>query len=264
MPTKTSISFAVVVPMYNEAQGAEKCVRAICAALDSFTYRTALIVIDDGSYDETRNILARLQPEHSRLIVVTHEQNSGYGSALRTGARRAADMSFDYVLFMDSDLTNDPRYLPLFVAKMQQDYDVIKASRYVSGGGVVGVPAWRTAISIAGNRIASILYGLSLHDCTNGFRAVKIDILRQMHLHERGFAIIMEELYQAKFLAKTFCEVPYTLTARTQIARPSSFIYRPQIFYSYLKYAVKSFFNRAPSEMHSNRSVDIHFYRGGR
>ena len=244
---ETDVSFAVVIPVYNEEQGAEKCVRTVCAALDSFVNRTALIVVNDGSSDGTGDILTRLKPEYSRLTVVTHEQNSGYGSALKTGARQAAEMGFDYVLFMDSDLTNDPKYLPLFVAKMQEGYDVIKASRYVRGGAVTGVPAWRVLISVVGNRVASALYGLPISDCTNGFRAVKTKILQQMQLHENGFAIIMEELYQAKFLAKTFCEVPYTLMTRTaESVRPSSFLYRPRVFFDYLKYAVKSFLNQAP------------------
>jgi glycosyltransferase involved in cell wall biosynthesis len=232
--------------MYNEETGAEKCVRTVCKVLDELPYRTALIVVNDASRDRTGEILFRLAPEFRRLIILTHSQNRGYGGGLKTGARRAAEMGFDYVLFMDSDLTNDPKYLPLFIERMLVGYDVIKASRYTRGGGVVGVPVWKVFISVIGNRVASLLYGLPMRDCTNGFRAVRTAVLKQMQLQENGFVIIMEELYQAKFLDSTFCEVPCTLTARAKGDKPSSFFYRPKVFYDYLKYAAMSFLNRAP------------------
>lgn len=246
-----NVTFAIVIPMYNEEQGAEKCVCAVCAALNLLPNQTRLIIVNDGSRDGTRDILTRLESEYSRLTVVTHAHNRGYGSALKTGTDQAARLGFDYVLFMDSDLTNDPKYLTRFVPKMQEGYDVIKASRYIKGGTMVGVPPWRVFISVVGNRVASALYGLSLNDCTNGFRAIRTGILQQMQLHENGFVIIMEELYQAKFLAKTFCEIPYTLTARTGTIRPSSFAYRPRVFYDYLKYVLKSFLNQPPRHIRS-------------
>lgn len=248
---KTTVNFAVVIPMYNEELGVEKCVRTVCQALDSLTNQTALIAVNDGSHDQTGIILSQLEKEYSRLIVITHEKNQGYGCGLKTGMRQAAELKFDYVLFMDSDLTNDPKYLPRFVERMEQGFDVIKASRYIKGGAVVGVPAWRRIISIVGNQIARLLYGLPINDCTNGFRALKTSLLQQMNLQESGFAIIMEELYQAKFLAKTFCEVPYTLTDRSAAIRPSSFIYRPKVFYNYLKYPIKSFLNHPLAHIQS-------------
>lgn len=183
------------------------------------------------------------------MIAVSHDRNRGYGRALRTGTQRASEMDFEYVLFMDSDLTNDPRYLPAFASRMAEGYDIIKASRYVSGGAVLGVPRWRRAISIAGNRVASRLYGLGIRDCTNGFRAGRTAILRQMHLRENGFAIIMEELYQARFLARRFCEIPNTLTARTDALRPSSFAYGPLLILDYLKYPLKAALGWRPRDL---------------
>ena len=56
-----------------------------------------------------------------------------------------------------------------------------------------GVPFSRWVISAVGNRIARVLFGLPIHDCTNGFRAVKVSLLKQMELRERRFPVIMEE-----------------------------------------------------------------------
>jgi dolichol-phosphate mannosyltransferase len=243
------LSFCVVIPMYNEEAGAEKCVRTVCSALDALPYRTALVVVNDASYDRTGEILARLAPEYSRMTVLTHERNMGYGGGLKTGARHAVEMGFDYVLFMDSDLTNDPKYIPLFIEKMLTGYDLIKASRYITGGGVAGVPRWRVLISVIGNRVAGWLYGLPIRDCTNGFRAIRLSVFSQMKLLENRFSIIMEELYWAKMMGCSVTDVPNTLTDRSAEQRPTSFSYRPSTFYRYLKYPVQAFLRVKPRQL---------------
>lgn len=247
------MSFAVIIPMFNEEGGAEPCVRRVCEELSRVPQRNVLIVINDGSRDRTWKVLQSIAPEIEGLILINHPQNRGYGAALKTGIQKAGDEGFDYVLFMDSDLTNDPTDIPKFVEKMEEGFDVIKASRYTKGGGVHGVPTRRIIISRIGNYFARFLYGLPIHDCTNGFRAVRTHILTQMRLRENGFAIIMEELFQAKFLAQRFCEVPYILTARGKNSKASSFAYSPRICYNYLKYAFKSFLNQAPK--HISQSI---------
>lgn len=239
-------NFAVVIPMYNEQTGAEDCIRRVCQALSTISERSKLLVVDDGSADATGAILDRLAPSFTNLQVIHHPRNCGYGAALRTGAAAASAASFDYVLFMDSDLTNDPADLPKFVAKMQSGFDVIKATRYSGGGGVSGVPFYRVAISALGNRLARLLFRLPLHDCTNGFRAIRTSLLARMRLTENRFPLIMEELYWSKFIAQSFAEVPVTLTHRKQGLRPTSFVYHPRAFYDYLKYPILGFLRIKP------------------
>jgi glycosyltransferase involved in cell wall biosynthesis len=232
--------------MFNEAEGCEECVRRVSAALDDLRHRSALVVVDDGSRDETALLLRRLRADLPRLVVVAHPENRGYGAALRTGVEEAARGGYDYVLFMDSDLTNDPRCIPEFVARMEEGYDVIKASRYVKGGGAVGVPAWKRVISWLGNQVARRLLGVPVRDCTNGFRALRTSILTEMTLLEPRFPVIMEELYQAKYLARTFVEIPNTLTVRTGAQRASSFSFRPEVLWKYLKYPLLAAAGRRP------------------
>ena len=109
-----------------------------------------------------------------------------------------------------------------------------------------GVPAYRVIISRVGNWIAGFLFRLPIHDCTNGFRAARTDILSRMTLTENRFPIIMEELYWSKYLARTFAEVPVTLTNRDAALRPTSFAYKPSVFWQYLKYPVRAFFGMRP------------------
>ncbi|MBI4450091.1 glycosyltransferase family 2 protein [Candidatus Uhrbacteria bacterium] len=206
----------IIIPMHNEEAVAERCIRTVLQHLDTSTHPTTLCIVNDGSTDATPSILVRMIDElrDARFRVEHHAVNQGYGAALRTGMRIAIDAGFDYVLFMDSDLTNHPRYLTLFYEKIGEGWSYIKASRYTSGSAVVGVPWQHRWISRVGNGVARAFYQLPIRDHTNGFRAVRADLLRRMQLTENGFAMIMEELCEAKRLGATFCEIPYTLTSR--------------------------------------------------
>lgn len=243
--------------MFNEEAGAEQCVHAVCDELSRLPNRTTLIAVNDGSRDRTGDILRTLAPVEPRLTAVDHGQNRGYGAALRTGLERAAQDGYEYVLFMDSDLTNHPSDIPRFANKMAEGPDIIKATRYSGGGSVSGVPFYRVAISRIGNMLARVLYGLPVHDCTNGFRAGKVDLMMKMQLRENRFPIIMEELYWSKFLTRSFAEVPVVLTNRTGEQRVTSFSYKPRVFYNYLKYPVLAFFGIQPTIRSSESGVAV-------
>lgn len=232
--------------MYNEEAGAEACVREVSAALERLERPSALIVVEDGSRDATAQVLARLEASYPRLVVERHPVNRGYGAALQTGARTAHERGFEYVLYMDSDLTNRPEDIPRFVELMDRRIDVIKATRFSGGGGMEGVPFRRWIVSAAGNAIARVLFRLPLHDCTNGFRAVRTSVLARMDLREQRFPVIVEELYWCRFLARTYAEVPVILMNRGEQVRQTSFVYRPSVFWRYLRYPLLAFLGIAP------------------
>jgi len=248
----TENSFAVVVPMFNEESGALRCLEEITHVLRTFPERTELIIVDDASCDDTSNILREAKESFDQISVITHDHNLGYGAALQTGGRAAFQQGYEYVVFMDSDLTNDPSFIRYLINRLESGYDIVKASRYIAGGGVRNVPSRRYWVSRIGNLIAQWLYRLPIRDCTNGFRAIRTRLLNRMDLRERGFPVIMEELYWAKYLHAEVCEVPYVLTSRAKTLRPSSFQYRPRVLYRYLKYPLLAFFGVAPSKTRQN------------
>ncbi len=181
-------------------------------------------------------------PKNNDIILLSHKYNKGYVAALNTGINYALSQNYDYALFMDSDLTNHPKYISRFIEKMNKGYEYIKATRYVKGGSVSGVSWQNRSLSVIGNLIAKWLYKLPLTDLTNGFRAVKLSIFKKINLNETGFAIIMEELYRAKFVTESFSEIPYELTARTENQGESKFNYSMKTCIIYLKYSFKSYF----------------------
>ena len=232
-----SASLAVVIPMYDEEAGAERCVRSVISLLSERLPSARLYAVNDGSRDRTAAVLARLRDEGLPFTFVDLERNAGYGGALRAGSDRAYQDGYTFALFMDSDLTNDPELIPAFWKVLATGrYDVVKASRYVAGGGMRGVPAWRQSFTIVGNAVARLLFGMGINDCTNGFRAVRLAMLHGAPLYERGFPSILEELLELKRRGARATELPYVLTSRD--GGTSKFSYSPRVLWSYLKYAL--------------------------
>jgi len=240
-------SFAVVVPMFNEQSGAEKCISEISHAINNIDTTCKIIVIDDGSSDRTSNILKSLLELNHDLHVLIHKQNQGYGSALMTGIKKAHELGLSYVLFMDSDLTNQPADIIHFFKKMEANADVIKATRYSDGGNVEGVPMKRRIISRVGNVISRSLFRLPLTDPTNGFRALRTHLVAEINFKEKGFPIIMEELYLLASKQLNYENVPVTLINRNSDGRGSSFAYTPTQILNYLKYPLMSYLKIQPS-----------------
>jgi dolichol-phosphate mannosyltransferase len=239
------MNLAVIIPMYNEERNAERCVRAVCKVITDAVPDARLFVVNDGSKDRTLEILRKLAKEGIPVSIINHELNGGYGSALSSGIRHCHREGYEFGLFMDSDLTNDPGLIPAFAEKLAQgSYDVVKASRYIPNGGMKGVPAYRRGISIAGNQVASRLFGMGIRDCTNGFRAIRLSMVADLELKEKGFPMIMEELYHLKKKGARAGEIPYILTSRSAAEGASSFHYSFDTIYRYLKYAWQAAFIR--------------------
>lgn len=233
----------IVIPMFNEATIAASCVEKVIGAIKNLPLKAQLIVVNDGSLDNTPKILAAKQKKYpTYLTVLHHKKNKGFGGATQTGIKRTLAQKYTWILHMDSDLTNDPRYIKDFISARDNSVDCIKASRYIKGSKVKNVPLYRKVISKSGNYIAYILFGVGIKDCTNGFRMVRSDMLRGLHFHEDNFSIILEELYYLKKKKARFKEIPYTLTVRKN--SHSHFSYKPKVFSDYFKYAFLSFFQK--------------------
>jgi len=184
-------SFLVSLPMYNEDAYVEDTIRAIFAVLDRIEIGNAIIAVNDGSHDNTLRILEGIQPEFERLYIVDHQTNKGYGAAIKSAYSFGIEYGYDYVLFMDADLTQDPRYILAFLPHMANGVDFIKASRYIKGSRVLGVSRFRKAVSRLGNAFARLAFHLPITDYTNGFRAVKTSVAEQFKLNSNHFEILL-------------------------------------------------------------------------
>jgi dolichol-phosphate mannosyltransferase len=234
------LNFCIVLPVYNESDGIVRCIGDIANHLKKINFSTGIIAVDDGSSDDSYALMASLAETIPNLFVVRHTKNGGYGMANRTGARIAFDQGFEYALVMDADGTQSVHYIDSFIPHMNAGIDFIKATRYSKGGGVIDVHWKRVWVSKIGNKMAQYFMRVPLTDFTNGFRAIKTKIWRELLTQERGFEVLIEEVYLARKMGGlTFAEVPYTLTARPEEGAKSKFLYSLAVYKNYAQYLFK-------------------------
>jgi len=237
---KFKMKFCVIIPMHNEEGNVTPIVREVNKALDDNGYRADIILVDDGSVDNTANEIVEAGREHPNIIALEHAQNAGFGAALKTAMKEAVNRGYEFAVFMDADFTMHPGYIRYFYEKMAGGYDFVIGSRFLEGGGMKDVPGWRKMFSVAGRVVFRICFRLPLTDYTQGFRAIRPSVLAKIKLTETGFPILIEEIYQARKYTDKFSEIPFVLTGRE--VGISKFNYTPKVLWDYLKYALKSLY----------------------
>lgn len=252
---KAPPSFVIALPMYNEEASAEKCIRSIFEVLNTIKNPNGIVAVNDGSRDNTLCVLESIKQEFERLYIVAHHVNKGYGAAIKSAYKFGIEYGFDYVLFMDADLTQDPHYILDFLLPMDRGVDFIKASRYIRGSRVIGVPRFRVIISSLGNSFARLAFRLPITDYTNGFRAVKTSVAKQFNLKTNQFEILVEEMWQAKHIAKSFAEIAYALHSRPN-ASDSKFQYNWKVYKHYLRYCFYSLLKINPPITKLDKDLD--------
>ena len=232
------MKFCVVIPMHNEEGNVTGIVREVNRALEDNGYQADIILVDDGSVDGTAAEIEQVGGEFGNIVVLSHPANAGFGAAIRTAMRVAVERGYDFAVFMDADFTMHPGYIRSFYGKMAEGYDFVIGSRFLDGGAMRDVPAWRKVFSLAGRLVFRLCFRLPLTDYTQGFRAIRTPVIDRMKLTEDGFPILIQEIFEARRYTGRFAEIPFVLTGR-QTGR-SKFSYTPKVLCDYLKYAVRA------------------------
>jgi len=197
----------ILAPAYNEEDAIDQFVNAVMPHLED---DWEILVVDDGSADSTPQRLEALAAKNPKLRVVTHERNAGIGAALATGFAAIPD---GIIVTMDADLSHPLDLLPELVAGCETA-DACYGSRFVPGGGMVGVPLWRSAISRVANVILRAAYRSPTRDLTTGYRAYRADAVHGLDLVGEGFETQLEITIRLIAAGKTITEVPLVLTTR--------------------------------------------------
>jgi glycosyltransferase involved in cell wall biosynthesis len=196
---------SVVMPVYNERETIQEIIRRVLAV----PLRIELIVIDDGSKDGTRDILAELVRE-LQFKLVLQPANAGKGAALRRGFQ---EVTGDLVVIQDADLEYSPEEFPQLIELICQGRaDVVYGSRFLGRHRVFLFTHY------AGNRlltlITNVLYNTMLTDMETCYKVMRTDVVRSMTLHSNGFGI--EPEMTAKIFKRHYrvYEVPITYDGR--------------------------------------------------
>jgi glycosyltransferase involved in cell wall biosynthesis len=178
---------AVVMGAYNEESTIANLITSIPSSIDGASVE--VIVASDGSTDRTAHV-ARA----AGARVVELEVNRGQGAALRAGFEVALARRADVIVTMDADGQHDPRELAdLCRPVLEGDADYVQGSRFLGRHDAAGTARARGIWLFT--RLINLLGRVRITDCTNGYRAIRADVVRQMHLRESRFSapeIIME------------------------------------------------------------------------
>ncbi|MFL7894363.1 MAG: glycosyltransferase family 2 protein [Anaerolineales bacterium] len=197
---------SVIIPVYNEQNTIEEILRRV----EAQDFVTEIVVIDDGSTDGTREILASVD-DSERLRVILHDENQGKGAAVRTGFENATG---DVFLIQDADLEYDPRDYPKLIQPIQEGIaDVVYGSRFL-GGPRRSVMFWHMVANRMLTFMTNLLYNTILSDMETGYKVFKREIVEGMRIHANSFDF--EPEFTAKILKKKVrvYEIPISFNPR--------------------------------------------------
>ena len=193
----------LAIPVYNEEKYLDDF-------LDEVTsYVGDVVVIDDGSTDQSKAILAR----RTDVCVISHPKNRGYGQTIIDALQFAVGSYFDWVITMDCDLQHEPAQIPAFLtALVADDADVVSGSRYAADSCAEGCPPPdRRRINTAITDMINRQLNLGITDAFCGFKACRVAAMEKLSLRQTGYSFPLEFWVQVAHHKLTVKEIPVCL-----------------------------------------------------
>jgi dolichol-phosphate mannosyltransferase len=207
---------AVCLPTYNEAENVALMLDAVLGVFDENGIDGRILVIDDASPDGTAEIVDERAGTEPRVAVLRRAQKEGLGLAYRDGFRQVVDEGAETIVQMDCDFSHDPAVIPAMLDALGEA-DLVLGSRYVRGGGVVGWPLVRQAISKGGCLYARLVLGIPVRDLTGGFKAWRsgvVEYLLGRSIDARGYGFQIQMTYEAILAGYRVREIPIVFRER--------------------------------------------------
>jgi glycosyltransferase involved in cell wall biosynthesis len=185
------MKLSIIIPVFNEEKTISQVLERV-ARLSLNPVEKEIVVVDDGSKDNTLQKIRDFQAVNDSIKVISHPKNLGKGAAVKTGIKNATG---DYILIQDADLEYDPRYIPELLKPI-----ISGRTRVVYGTRLKRFPnflrderTFRFFLHYLGNRflslLTSILYGQWITDMETGYKIFPREAFRDTKLNSHGFEI---------------------------------------------------------------------------
>ena len=189
---------SVVAPLYNESQNVGPLVEWILEALGPYPGTFEVILVDDGSRDDTWHRVAAASAANPRVRGIALGRNVGQTAAMMAGVDYAEG---HIIIPMDGDMQNDPEDIPRLLAKLEQGFDVVSGWRQDRKDS----PIKRNFVSRVANRMISSISGVHLHDYGCSLKAYRKDVIKGVRLYGEMHRFI--PIYASWFGAR-IAEIP--------------------------------------------------------
>jgi glycosyltransferase involved in cell wall biosynthesis len=199
---------SLVVPAYNESAVLERNLNTLCRYLQLLEneFRWEIVLINDGSTDETGPLAEAFARKVNNIRVLHHARNFGLGQALKTAF---ACCQGDFIVTMDIDLSYSPDHIHALLTQMRKSgAKITVASPYMNGGKTSNVPWLRRKLSKWANRFLALAAKGDVSTLTGMVRAYDADFLKSLNLKSVGMEINPEIVYKAMILRAQVEEVP--------------------------------------------------------
>ncbi len=183
------VEISVCLPAYNEGENIASTLQEAVEVLENLSRPYEILVINDGSKDQTAAVVKKKQEEKNTIRLINHSVNLGYSAATRTALAQAKGK---FIFIIDSDGQQSMHDIPKFLYCMEQGYDIAvgwKRKRYD--------PFMRVVMSRAYNILFRMLFGSRLHDVDCGFRCLTKETAGKITIKHEGVPVGPEMFAQA-------------------------------------------------------------------
>jgi len=202
------MKLSVVMPVYNEERTLEKIVARVLAS----PYEKELVMVDDGSSDRSREIMAALEAKHPEVRCFYHERNKGKGGALSTGFKETTG---DVVLIQDADLEYDPQDYGTLLRPITEGHaDVVYGSRFLGGSYARVHLFWHYVGNRALTLLSNMFTNLNLTDMETCYKVFRAEVARKLDIRSRTFAVEPEITAKVAKMRLRVYEVPISYAGR--------------------------------------------------
>jgi len=215
-------TYSIIIPAYNEAKRIPATLEQIALFLSAKSWNAEIIVVNDGSTDDTAAVVRRLAKEYPSIVLLDNSINSGKGHSIRQGVRHATG---DIILFTDADNSTPIEDAEKLVEAINDGADIAMGSRWVDRKlQVLPQPLHRRLNGRLYNLLLRSILGLDYKDTQNGFKAFTRTAAKAIFHQQRigGWGFDAETLYLARNYCFSVREVPveYTYCAEGSKIRP--------------------------------------------
>lgn len=197
------MKLSVIIPCYNEAKDLHNKVEFVKSKLNSLPIETEIILVNDGSKDNTKDVINLM----SGIVRSGYDVNRGKGGAVKQGI---IDSTGDYILFMDADLSTDLKAFDILLPLLGKETFIIGSRHHKDSEIPIKQPLKRRFIGWCCRKIVNAKFHMHYKDTQCGFKCIDSKLAKQIIEKQRinGFAFDVEYLYIAKLNKIKVVEIP--------------------------------------------------------
>ncbi|MCB0858322.1 MAG: glycosyltransferase family 2 protein [Solirubrobacterales bacterium] len=207
------MKLSVVIPARDEAGSIMETVNGAVAVLERESIDYEVLVIDDGSKDQTRTLVEEAGKTNSRIRCRPSPYSGGFGLAVRAGLE---EFEGDGVVVMMADCSDDPEDLVMYHHILDEGWDCAFGSRFMPGAVVTNYPRIKLVVNRMANAFVNVIFRLGYNDTTNAFKAYRREVIETIGpLLSKHFNLTVEMPLKAVTRGHSFKVVPTSWTNRT-------------------------------------------------